>query len=82
MLKKIQKAILNYKTLVVIYFIFSIFGFWGCASRNKSLIQRMEPNVINPVSTEISDEIFDKKLPKMTSDEYERISTIREIPSV
>jgi tetratricopeptide (TPR) repeat protein len=73
MLKKIQKAILNYKTLVIIYFIFSTFGFWGCASRNKSLIQRMEPNVINPVSTEISDEIFDKKLPKMTSDEYERL---------
>jgi len=73
MLKKIQKAILNYKMLLVVCFIFSISGFWGCASKNQSLIQRVEPNAINLASAEFPDEIFDKKLPKMTSDEYERL---------
>jgi Flp pilus assembly protein TadD len=58
---------------VVICFIFSIFGFWGCASKNKSLIQRVDPNNIKPASTDFPNEIFDKKLPKMTSDEYERL---------
>ncbi|MEJ2731578.1 MAG: hypothetical protein P8185_24220, partial [Deltaproteobacteria bacterium] len=64
---------LNFKPTLIIGVIVTIFIFSGCASNDKSRIQRMGKNAIPPVSTEFPDEILDKKLPEMTGDEYERL---------
>jgi len=53
--------------------LFTIFLFWGCASNDKSRIQRVKQNSTPPVTNAFRDEILDKKLPEMTGDEYERL---------
>ena len=73
MTAKDKKMVLISKRVLLIGFIFTILFIWGCASNNKSLIQRMEQNAISSGSNEFPDEILDKKLPEMTGDEYERL---------
>jgi Flp pilus assembly protein TadD len=63
----------NSKSILLVGFILTVFIIWGCASNNKSLIQKMEQDAAYSSSKAIPDEIFDKKLPEMTGDEYERL---------
>jgi tetratricopeptide (TPR) repeat protein len=64
---------INCKRILLLGFIFTSFIIWGCASNSKSQIQRMERNAIPTSSNTFPDEVFDKKLPEMTGDEYERL---------
>ena len=61
------------KPILRMGFILTIFIFIGCASNQQSRIQRIEQNAIPPVSAEYPDAVFDKKLPEMTGEEYERL---------
>ena len=72
-IKEKQKKI-ECQTYLLIGFILTFFIiFLGCASNDKSHIQRLEKNAIPSASNKFPDEIFDRKLPEMTSDEYERL---------
>jgi Flp pilus assembly protein TadD len=64
---------LNSKPILLIGFILTVLIFAGCASNNNTRIQRVEKNAILSSSNEFPDEVFDKKLPPMTGDEYERL---------
>ena len=70
--KEYQMALCR-KPIFLMAFILTLFIFMGCASSQQSRIQRMEQNAIPPVSTEYPDEVFDKELPEMSGDEYERL---------
>jgi tetratricopeptide (TPR) repeat protein len=70
---KEDRMAINGKPILLIGFILISMIFVSCASNNKSLIQRMDKSEIYANSNEFTDEIFDKKLPEMTGDEYERL---------
>ncbi len=70
---KEHRMAINSKPILLIGFILISMIFVSCASNNKSLIQRMEKDTIYANSNEFPNEIFDKKLPEMTGDEYERL---------
>ena len=70
--KENQMALCS-KPIFLMGFILTLFIFMGCSSSQQSRIQRIEQNAITPVSTEYPDEVFDKKLPEMSGDEYERL---------
>ena len=73
-MRTIEKQMaLNSRPILIIGFILIIFIFGSCASNNRSQIQRMEQNATLSSSNEFPDEVFDKKLPEMTGDEYERL---------
>jgi tetratricopeptide (TPR) repeat protein len=70
---KEKQKLFRYQPALPLGFLLIIFVFWGCASNDKSRIRRVDKNAVIPVSTEFHDEVFDKKLPEMTGDEYERL---------
>ena len=71
--EKQEQRALKCQPLLFMGLILAVFFLSSCASNDKSRIRRIDNNDIPSVSNEFSDEIFDKKLPEMTGDEYERL---------
>jgi Flp pilus assembly protein TadD len=67
-------ALFDRRTILLLgAMLLTIFVFWGCASNDKSRIQRIGKNSTPPATKALPDEILDKKFPEMTGDEYERL---------
>ena len=70
---KNKQKLFDCQLVLILSLILAIFVFLGCASGDKNRIRRLDEIVETRVSSELSDELTDNKLPEMTGDEYERL---------